>query len=84
MRVCDSVYSGGSASVHAGIHPPRGDPQEDTPRKTPPEAVHAGRYGQQVGGAHPTGMHTYFSLCLPEIQRVVIRELFVTVLTISF
>ena len=21
-------------------------------------AVHAGRYGQQVGGMHPTGMHT--------------------------
>ena len=23
-----------------------------------PEAVHAGRYGQQAGGTHPTGMHT--------------------------
>ena len=34
-----------SASVHAGLHPP-------------PGAVHAGRYGQQAGGTHPTGMHT--------------------------
>ena len=24
----------------------------------PPEAVHAGRYGQQAGGTHPTRMHT--------------------------
>ena len=23
-----------------------------------PGAVHAGRYGQQAGGTHPTGMHT--------------------------
>ena len=26
-------------------------------QQTPPQAVHAGRYGQQVGGMHPTGMH---------------------------
>ena len=48
--------------------PPRADthPQEQThpeadthPREqTPPCAVHAGRYGQEVGGTHPTGMHT--------------------------
>ena len=25
-------------------------------RQTPPCAVHAGRYGQQAGGMHPTGM----------------------------
>ena len=24
----------------------------------PPGAVHAGRYGQQAGGTHPTGMHS--------------------------
>ena len=30
-----------------------------TPRAgTPPRAVHAGKYGQQVGGTHPTGMHS--------------------------
>ena len=27
-------------------------------RQTPPGAVHAGRYGQQAGGTHPTGMHS--------------------------
>ena len=28
-------------------------------------AVHAGRYGQQAGGTHPTGMHTcFFKFCL--------------------
>ena len=42
-----------AASVHAGI-PPLG---ADNPS---PGAVHAGRYGQQAGGTHPTGMHTCF------------------------
>ena len=52
--VCLST-GGGSASVHAGIADP---PQEQI---TPPRAVHAGRYGQQTGGTHPTGMHTCFN-----------------------
>ena len=26
----------------------------------PPGAVHAGRYGQQAGGTHPTGMHSCY------------------------
>ena len=34
--------------------PPRAPPPEQTP--PPPCAVHAGRYGQQAGGMHPTGM----------------------------
>ena len=25
---------------------------------SPPGAEHAGRYGQQAGGTHPTGMHS--------------------------
>ena len=40
-------------------------PQEQTPSSPPPPgsrhptgAVHAGRYGQQAGGTHPTGMHS--------------------------
>ena len=49
-------------------HPPgqtppgsRHPPQEQTPpEQTPPRAVHAGRYGQQTGSTHPTGMHTCF------------------------
>ena len=33
-------------------------------RNTPPGlgTVHAGRYGQQAGGTHPTGMHSCFVL----------------------
>ena len=30
----------------------------------PPGAVHAGRYGQQAGGTHPTGMYSCFCLLL--------------------
>ena len=28
----------------------------------PPRAVHAGRYGQQAGGTHPTGMHSCWKI----------------------
>ena len=53
--------------------PPRADtPQEQTPspsgadtpreqtplQQTPPYPVHSGRYRQQAGGTHPTGMHS--------------------------
>ena len=34
-------------------------------RSRHPCAVHAGRYGQQAGGIHPTGMHSSFSLIRP-------------------
>ena len=56
--VCQEFCSrgGGSASVHAGIPSPG--------PATTPHAVHAGRYGQQTGGMHPTGMQScspYFS-----------------------
>ena len=30
-------------------------------RYTPTGTVHAGRYGQQAGGTHPTGMHSCFN-----------------------
>ena len=35
-------------------------PEADTPlgKQTPPGEVHAGRYGQQASGTHPTGMYT--------------------------
>ena len=35
--------------------PSRHPPQDQAP---PPSAVHAGRYGQQAGGTHPTGMQS--------------------------
>ena len=33
-------------------------------RYAPPGAVFAGRYGQQAGGMHPTGMHSCWSVFL--------------------
>ena len=75
LSVSHSVHKGVSASVHAEIHPPGSrSPQEAdtlppgsrhplqaiTPLEAdPPCAVHAGRYGQQAGGTHPTGMLRY-------------------------
>ena len=51
------------------VHPPgRYTPLGSTPplsRYTPTphlRAVHAGRYGQQAGGMHPTGMHSCSAL----------------------
>ena len=45
-----------------GRHPspkskyPRDQRQAPPPEQTPPRTVHDGRYGQQAGGTHPTGM----------------------------
>ena len=63
--VCDSVHRGVSAPVHAGIHHPPlirlpGADHPHMSRPPSPGAAHAGRYGQQAGGAQPTVMHTYF------------------------
>ena len=65
---------GVSAPLHAGIHPPPHTDQRQTPPRPeadtpplaayPPGAVHAGRYGQQAGGKHPTGMHTCMYIIL--------------------
>ena len=87
--VCQEFCThGGSASVHAGIHPLGADPSkpgipldqasphlEQTPldrapprsrppwtRHPPPCTVHAGRYGQQAGGMHPTGVQYCFNI----------------------
>ena len=70
--VCQSFCSQGegSASVHGGIppHPWQGRPpwQGDPPGKAdPPCAMHAGRYGQQAGDMHPTGMQFLFTSKFP-------------------
>ena len=53
-----------------GYIPPRADtPGADTPpaadipseQTPPPGAVHAGRYGQQANGTHPTGMQSCYN-----------------------
>ena len=61
--VKNCVHRGGLPHCMLGYTPPpRTDTPQDqrqTPREqTPPSAVHAGRYGQQAGSTHPTGMHT--------------------------
>ena len=65
--VCDSVHKGGVLPhCMLGHHPPswqgrppwQGDPPgKETPlgKADPPCTVHAGGYGQQAGGMHPTG-----------------------------
>ena len=62
--------------MHAGI----ASPQEQTPppgadnppweQTPPPSTVHAGRYGQQSGGTHPTGMDS----CLDRKIRAVMMS----------
>ena len=37
---------------------PEADPLRTRGSRIPPCAVHAGRYGQQAGGTHPTGMQS--------------------------
>ena len=54
LQVSVILFTGGegvgrSAPLHAGIHPL-------------PSAVHAGRYGQQAGSTHPTGMQSCYYL----------------------
>ena len=47
MGVC--LFTGGVCLPHCML-----GPEADIS----PHAVHAGRYGQQASGTHPTGMHT--------------------------
>ena len=44
--------------------PPRKKPGRPPQEESPPKAVHTGRYGQQVGGTHPTGIHTCYNILL--------------------
>ena len=66
--VCQEFCSqGGLPQCMLGYHHPRTrhPPKADTPwEQTTPCAVHAGRYGQQAGGMHPTGMQSCFSMIL--------------------
>ena len=56
-----------------GSRPP---PGADTPL---PTAVHAGIYGQQVGGTHPTGMHSCFLLPANVVVKVMFSQVCVSV-----
>ena len=50
--VCHSVHRGGLPHSMLGYHTPLPLAWRH------PRAVHAGRYGQQAGGMHPTGMQS--------------------------
>ena len=52
-RVCHSVHGGESTWAGTPLGPGTPPGTRYTPR-----AVHAGRYGQQAGGTHPTAMHS--------------------------
>ena len=67
LHVSEILFTGGgSAPLHAGIHRSSAEPEAAPPGAdplgpdTPPSAVHAGRYGQQAGSTHPTGMQSCF------------------------
>ena len=65
---CVILFRGGGLSLSACWDTPRQvDPpparQKPPGKETPPCAVYAGRYGQQAGGMHPTGIQ--FFLLLP-------------------
>ena len=54
------VHPRAGTPLRAGTPPPQG---RYTPLgRYPPRAVHAGKYGQQAGGTHPTGMHSCLKL----------------------
>ena len=55
-------------------HPPEETPQEGTPprgdpRRRPPTAEYAGRYGQRADGTHPTGMQSCFRCISSSVSR---------------
>ena len=66
MNSCYCLQSLGQGNIFApvwhSVH--RGEYLDRYPlgRCTPVLAVHAGRYGQQVGGTHPTGMNSCYCL----------------------
>ena len=78
-RVSASVYAG--IPSPRSRHPPGEDtPSLGADPSPPPSAadtllgpdppcgVHAGRYGQQAGGTHPTGMHSCFTFAFAKAQ----------------
>ena len=53
LRIFVILFTGGGLPhCMLGYNPP------PNTRQTPPGTVHAGRYGQQAGGTHPTGMQS--------------------------
>ena len=65
VSVILSTRRGGLSQCMPGYPPeqtPPGTRHTHPGADTPPYAVHAGRYGQQAGGIHPTGMQSSLNL----------------------
>ena len=60
-KVHPQVHTSGRYTPLVGTPPVRYTPWVGTP----PWAVHAGRYGQQACGTHPTGMHSCYTFICP-------------------
>ena len=63
----DQVHPPGPGTPPGQVHPP--GTRYTSLAGTPLGAVHAGRYGQEAGGTHPTGMHScFFFACIWKIS----------------
>ena len=74
-RVKNPVHRGGLPQCMLGYPPPSRHPRKQTPtpqKQTPPCTVHAGRYGQQAGGMHPTGMQSCLMSALHILEKAVL------------
>ena len=73
VRGVSRPHPGGSQGPHPeGVSRPTPGRciQACTGADPPPEAVHAGRYGQQADGTHSTGMHScYLIVVLSKVDR---------------
>ena len=56
LQVSVILFMGGLPHCMLGYHPHG--------KVDPPCAVHAGRYGQQAGDMHPTGMQSCFNMLI--------------------
>ena len=61
--VCQEFCSQGGSTQTLPL-PGAGTPPPPPRSRHSPGAVHAGRYGQEAGGTHPTGMHSCLPKCL--------------------
>ena len=69
LHVSVILFTGGSAPLHVGIHPLDQRQAPNPGSRHPSGAVHAGRYGQQADGTHPTGMQSCICQKFPQDHR---------------
>ena len=69
--VCDSVHRGcvPVCNGQGGVHPQADTPQTDTPRQTPPWTDTPTEMATEVGGTHPTGMHSCLNYIFKSLDK---------------